>query len=111
MPMSAAWWPPATSTRPSGSVMWPLQKVLTEYGTGRKLPVFGFQIRCEFGAAANPSQASTLPVGRSDACTVTSGQLTGADHWPTWSGGGGGGGGPEVGTTSIAASSGSSAEP
>ena len=52
------------------------------------MPVVGFQIFCEFGAASQASHASTLPVGRSDMWTATIGQLVGDDHWPTWFGGG-----------------------
>src|SRR3954451_13283038 len=111
MPTSARRWPPAIRMRPSGITMWPEQKMFTEYGTGVKVEVVGFQIRCEFGAAAKPSQTRTFPVGSIDACTVTSGQLSGADHCPILSGGGGGGGPALDGTTSIAASSGSSALP
>src|SRR5713226_9596387 len=111
MPTSAAWWPPATRIRPSGRTMWPEQNVFTAYGTGVNAPVVGFQTRCEFGPAAKPSQTRTLPVGSSTPWTVTSGQLTGDDHWPTTAGSGGGGGGDPDGVTSIAAASGSSAEP
>src|SRR5919204_4551045 len=97
------------NVRPSARLMWPAQKMLTPYATGVKLPLAGFQIRCEFGAAAKPSQARTLPVGCIAMWTATSGQLTGDDHWPTWLGSGGGAGGPDGGTPSIAAISGSSA--
>src|SRR4029079_4741765 len=110
MPTSAAWCPPATNVRPSASRTCPEQKVFTEYGTGAKFPVVGFQIRCEFGPAAKPSHARTLPVGRSDMWTATSGQETGVDHCPTGAGSGGGFGIPVDGTPSIAAISGSSAE-
>ena len=85
--------------------------MFTEYGTGVNAPVSGFQMRCEFGAAAKPSQTRTLPVGSSWACTVTSGQPIGDVHWPTTAGSGGGGGGALLGVTSIAATSGSSTEP
>src|SRR3954449_9123537 len=105
MPTSACRWPPAIRIRPSGSTMWPEQKMFTAYGTGVNVFVVGFQIRCEFGAAAKPSQTRTLPVGSIEACTVTSGQFSGADHWPTWLGGGGGA--LLDGVTSIAAISGS----
>src|SRR4051794_39917882 len=111
IPTSATWCPPATNVRPSASSTWPEQKVFTEYGTGVKFPVAGFQIRCEFGPAAKPSQARTFPVGSSDMWTATSGQATGVDHCPTCAGSGGGFGFPFDGTTSIAASSGSSADP
>ena len=85
--------------------------MFTAYGTGVKAPLVGFHTRCEFGAAAKPSQTRTLPVGSSTAWTVTSGHETGDDHWPTTAGSGGGGGGDPDGVNSIAATSGSSAEP
>ena len=85
--------------------------MLTAYGTGVNACVVGFQIRFEFGSSAKPSLTSTLPVGRSDAWTVTSGHVCTADHWPTIAGSGGGSGGALDGTTSIAVTSGSSVDP
>src|SRR5260370_39176647 len=99
MPTSAVWWPPMINRRPSGSRMWSEQKRFVAYGTGVNVPVVGFQIRCEFGAAEKPSQAITLPVGRTAMCTATFGQVCGADHWPTTAGSGGGGGGDPEGVT------------
>src|ERR671931_462262 len=110
-PTSAWTWPPARKTRPSGRLTWPEQKMFTPYGTATNVFVAGFHTRCEFGAAAKPSNTSTLPVARSDAWTVTSGQESTGPHWPTTAGSGGGGGAEPEGTTSIAATSGSSAEP
>ncbi len=88
MPLSAETLPPTTSVRPSGSRMCPEQNRFAAYGTATNVPLDGFQIRCVFGASAQASIASTLPVGCRIMWTATSGHDTGADHWPTWSGGG-----------------------
>src|ERR1044072_9498704 len=55
IPTSAARSPPATKVRPCASSTSPAQNVFTPYGTRVNEDVLGFQIRCEFGAAENPS--------------------------------------------------------
>ena len=99
--------PPTTSVRPSARLTWPAQKRLpTLYGTGTKVPVDGFQRFSERGEFPQMSHIRTLPVGVRIVSTATTGKLSTGDHSPIW-----GAGELEDGTTSIAASSGSSAEP
>ena len=80
IPTSACTLPPTTITRPSGNSTCPEQKRFVESGTGRNVPVVGFQIVCEFGASSQASNARMLPVGRSAMWTATIGHELGADH-------------------------------
>ena len=85
-PRSAAMWPPAISVLPSASCVWPEQKRFRVYGTAMNVAGRGPRVSPTSGAASQPSQASTCPVGSSDMLTATKGHGVGALHSPTWSG-------------------------
>src|SRR5262245_16183797 len=72
--------------RPSPSVVWPPQKMLSPYGTETKVPLFGFQRRWELIELSHASNVSTWPVGIRTMWTDVSGQLSTGPHWPVAAG-------------------------
>ena len=75
-------WPPATSSRPSCSWMWPAQNRLRPVGTASNSPVHGSQVCSELSAASKPSQAATLPSDVRARCTGVIGHDCGAAKRP-----------------------------
>src|SRR5215831_10506990 len=88
MPVSAPLWPPTTSSLPSASCTWPEQKICVVWlGMGVNAPVLGFQTVADaVPPVSHASHNRTLPVGRRDAWTASSGQFVSGPHWPTWLG-------------------------
>ncbi len=97
-------WPPALSSRPSVSVMWPAQKRLRPVGTLSNSPVHGSHVCSELTAASKPSHIATLPLESSARCTDVIGKSIGASNLPIVSGSVSDGGRGVPGTTGASMS-------
>ena len=75
VPSLASMWPPATNSRPSGSVTCPAQNRLRPVGTGLNVPWPDPRSRSELSAASKPSQTTILPLESVAMWTGTSGHV------------------------------------